>query len=389
MKSGPGYEKFLRERDALTAWLLDDALPLWWRVDADRLAGGFFEQIGQDGKAIDGNRRVRVPARQVYVFATGRDLGWNGPSEAIEHGLNFLVTKCYGSNGCFLSNVTPDGRPVGREFDLYDNAFGLFGLAFGFAARKERVLLATLADTIRDKRIAGWAHPLGGFEEAVPRVLPLRANPHMHLLEAALAWIEIDPVDVEWNALADELAELCLAKYLHPANGCVREFFDGDWNPIAGEMGHIAEPGHQFEWGWLLARWGRLRGRDDALAAAKKLVTLGEQYGVDAKRGVAFNEMWDDLSPKNKAARLWQQTERIKGWLTMASLGETAGEIDEAFANVASAAAGLRLYLETPIRGLWRDKMGTAGRFVEEPAPASSLYHIVCAISEMHAVARS
>ncbi|MGD0142058.1 MAG: AGE family epimerase/isomerase [Rhizomicrobium sp.] len=386
MKNGRGYDAFRRERDALTAWLFDDALPLWWRVDADRVSGGFFEQIGQDGKPIDGIRRVRVPARQIYSFAVSRDLGWNGPFEAVEHGLNFLVTKCYGSNGCFLSNVTPEGRPVGREFDLYDNAFGLFGLAFGFAARTERVLLATLADTIRDKLITGWAHPLGGFEEAEPRMLPLRANPHMHLLEAALAWIEIDPASEAWNSLADELAELCLAKFLHPANGCVREFFDGDWNPAPGEMGHIAEPGHQFEWGWLLTRWGRMRARDDALAAAKKLVMLGERHGVDPVRGVAFNLIRDDLSPMDKAARLWPQTERIKGWLAAASLADTADEIDQAFAKVADASAVLRRYFETPIRGLWRDKMDEEGRFVEEPAPASSLYHIVCAISELHAV---
>ncbi len=386
MTGTPGFDAFLRERDALTAWLLEDALPLWWRLDTDRVAGGFFETIGQDGKAIDGVRRVRVPARQVYSFATGRDLGWNGPFEAIEHGLNFLVTKCYGPTGFFRSNVMPDGTPVGREFDLYDNAFGLFGLAAAFAADTDRVLLAALADTVRDNLIENWAHPLGGFEEAVPRVLPLRANPHMHMLEAALAWIEIDPANESWNALADELAELCLAKFLHPKNGCVREFFDGDWNPMPGDTGRIAEPGHQFEWGWLLARWGLLRRRGDALAAAKKLVLLGEHYGVDPARGVAFNEIWDDLSARDRNARLWPQTERIKGWLTMASLGETEDEIDDAFAKVAVAAAGLRRYLETPIRGLWRDKMDEAGRFVEDQAPASSLYHIVCAISEMHAV---
>jgi mannose-6-phosphate isomerase len=386
MTGTPGFDSFLRERDTLTAWLLEDALPLWWRIDADHKAGGFFEQIGQDGRAIDSVRRVRVPPRQVYSFATGRDLGWNGPFEAVEHGLNFLVTKCYGPKGFFWSNVTPDGTPVGREFDLYDNAFGLFGLAVAFAADTDRVLLAALADTVRDNLIENWAHPLGGFEEAVPRMLPLRANPHMHMLEAALAWIGIDPKNEGWNALADELAELCLAKFLHPANGCVREFFDGDWNPMPGDTGRIAEPGHQFEWGWLLARWGLLRRRADALAAAKKLVRLGERYGVDPARGVAFNEIWDDLSPRDRNARLWPQTERIKGWLTMASLGETEGEIDDAFAKVAVAAAGLRRYLETPIRGLWRDKMDEAGRFVEEAAPASSLYHIVCAISEMHAV---
>lgn len=386
MKNGPGFEAFLRERDALTAWLLKDALPRWWRVDADRKSGGFFEQIGQDGKAIDGVRRVRVPARQVYSFATGRDLGWDGPFEAVEHGLNFLVTKCYSPRGFFWSNVTPDGVPVGREFDLYDNAFGLFALAAAFAARRDRVLLATLAEAVRDNLIENWAHPLGGFEEAVLRVLPLRANPHMHMLEAALAWIAIDPINEGWNTLADELAELCLAKFLHPVNGCVCEFFDGDWNPMPGDDGRIAEPGHQFEWAWLLARWGRLRGRDDALMSAKNLVLLGERHGVDPARGVAFNEIWDDLRPKDRNARLWPQTERIKGWLTMASLGGTEDEIDAAFAKVAEASAGLRRYLDTPIRGLWRDRMDETGRFVEEPAPASTLYHIVCAISEMHAV---
>jgi mannose/cellobiose epimerase-like protein (N-acyl-D-glucosamine 2-epimerase family) len=386
MTGTPGFDAFLRERDALTAWLLENALPLWWRVDADQAAGGFFEQIGQDGIAIDGVRRVRVPARQVYSFATGRKLGWNGPFEAVEHGLNFLITRCYAPKGFFWSNVMPDGTPAGREFDLYDNAFGLFALAAAFAARMDRAPLATLADTIRGNLIDGWAHPLGGFEDAMPRASPLRANPHMHLLEAALAWIEIDPASEEWNVLADELAELCLAKFLHPENGCVREFFDGDWNPMPGETGRIAEPGHHFEWGWLLARWGRLRRRADALAAAQNLVLLGERHGVDPVRGVAFNEIWDDLSPKDLNARLWPQTERIKGWLTLASLGETEDEIDDAFAKVAAAAAALRLYFQTPIRGLWRDKMDAQGNFIEEPAPASSLYHIVCAISEMHAV---
>lgn len=382
-----GFDAFSRERDALTAWLVEAALPLWWRADADRAAGGFFETIGQDGRAIDGPRRVRVSARQIYSFATGRDLGWAGPFEAVEQGLNFLCGKCIGSNGCFLSNVAPDGTPIGREFDLYDNAFGLFGFAVAFAARTDRISLADTAEGILGKLRKGWGHPLGGFQEASPPILPLRSNPHMHLLEAALAWIAIDPEGRQWNDLADELAGLCLAKFRHPTNGCVREFFDGNWNPAEGEAGHIAEPGHQFEWAWLLARWGHMRGRSDALEVAKNLVMLGEAHGVDPVRGVAFAEIWDDLSPKNATARLWPQTERIKGWLTMAALETRDQDIDHAFSKAASAAASLRRYLETPIRGLWRDRMDASGRFTDEPAPASSLYHIVCAISEMHKAA--
>ncbi|MEJ0007621.1 MAG: AGE family epimerase/isomerase [Steroidobacteraceae bacterium] len=32
--------------------------------------------------------------------------------------------------------------------------------------------------------------------------------------------------------------------------------------------------------------------------------------------------------------------------------------------------------------GLWYDKIDREGKFVVEPAPASSFYHIICAIAE-------
>ena len=39
----------------------------------------------------------------------------------------------------------------------------------------------------------------------------------------------------------------------------VREFFDGDWLPAAGIAGRIAEPGHCYEWAFLLDRWAKLQ----------------------------------------------------------------------------------------------------------------------------------
>jgi mannose-6-phosphate isomerase len=48
----------------------------------------------------------------------------------------------------------------------------------------------------------------------------------------------------------------------------------------------------------------------------------------------------------------------------------------------AAGAEGLMAYLRTPVPGVWRDKMQPNGDFIDEPAPASSFYHIVCAIVE-------
>ena len=47
----------------------------------------------------------------------------------------------------------------------------------------------------------------------------------------------------------------------------------------------------------------------------------------------------------------------------------------------------LNRYL-TP-NGAWRDKRRADGGFVDEPAPASSLYHITGALDEMCAAART
>ncbi len=45
------------------------------------------------------------------------------------------------------------------------------------------------------------------------------------------------------------------------------------------------------------------------------------------------------------------------------------------------AAQGLWRFLDRGAPGLWYDKIDAEGRFVVEPAPASSFYHIICAIA--------
>jgi mannose-6-phosphate isomerase len=41
-----------------------------------------------------------------------------------------------------------------------------------------------------------------------------------------------------------------------------------------------------------------------------------------------------------------------------------------------------------PVQGLWRDRLLPDGTFVDEPAPGSSLYHIISAVSALDAACR-
>jgi mannose/cellobiose epimerase-like protein (N-acyl-D-glucosamine 2-epimerase family) len=366
----------------LKTWLFEAALPLWWETGGDRIKGGFYERINLDGTPDDANRRTRVAARQVYSYALAQYMGYQEESNAaIDKGLAWLSGPARGPDGELYATLTPTGEIVRGEFDFYDYAFAMLAFATAYKVRPDNKELKAAGEAIRDKLVSSYKHPTVGFEESNPRTLPLKANPHMHMFEACLAWIEAGGDD-KWREIAAEIADLCLAKFLHPVTGSLREFFDGDWNPMSGNDGRIVEPGHQYEWAWLLIRWSQLTGDARFIAPARKLVEIGETYGTDPKRGVSFNELWDDFTPKDERARLWPQTERMKAYSALFAIAETEDERVFARDKALLAAKGLMLYFNTDIRGLYRDKMNVDGSFVIEPAPASSLYHIICAIDE-------
>ncbi len=372
-------------QEGVRNWLFDSALPLWWNTGGDRKKGGFFEQLNLDGTPHDINRRTRVAARQVFAYSLAKTMGYSGETDpAIDHGLAWLDGPARNPDtGMLYAVLSPDGQVVRADFDFYDHAFAMLAYASAYKVRPDDKSLEEKAVFIRDTIVKNYSHPVRGFEESNPRTLPLKANPHMHMFEACLAWIEVGGDDT-WHQIAAMLADLCLEKFLHPVNGSLREFFDGDWNPMPGDEGRVIEPGHQFEWAWLFMRWAKKTGDDKYLKAAMRLLDIAEVAGTDPARDVTFNELWDDFTPKDATARLWPQTERTKAYVKLCAASSSETDQHNAIAKAIQAISGLQQYFDLqhlPL-GLYRDRMKPDGSFVVEPAPASSLYHIICGIDE-------
>ncbi|WP_074065300.1 AGE family epimerase/isomerase [Rhizobium etli] len=376
---------FSDEVALLRDWLYVNALPLWFEVGYDRQAGGFFERVGLDGTpCLEDNRRARVHPRQIYCFAAAGArnvlVDWR---ELIQHGFSWFERVYRRDDAFFGSVASPSGEMIDESFDLYNQAFAVFAfaqLALSVPEQKDameqkaRALLATLK--------AEYAHPEAGFEEGRPVKLPLCSNPHMHLFEACLAWETMAADPIPWTALADEIASLAMTRFIDQETGALREFFDRDWTPFPGEMGRIIEPGHQFEWAWLLARWGIARNLPKAIVVAERLFEIGVEHGVCDERQVAFMGLYDDFSISDPVARLWPQTEWLKASALLAQISR--GEQRTYYLRQAvKAGSALRRFLATDIPGLWYDKLPLCGQFVNEPAPASSFYHILCSIYEV------
>lgn len=361
----------------LDLWLRTSALPLWWTVGVDSADGGYLDLIDLGGRPVIGPKRARVQARQSFVYGEAARLRLPGDwTDAAAWGLEYLQRRYRRDDGLYRTLVGPGGAILDNRAYVYDQAFVLLALATASRVAPEPRAALTIAEGLLERMVALRSHPAGGFREAGPH--PFQANAHMHLLEAALAWITAGGGE-RWLSLGSQVVNLALGKFIDHEGGFLREFFSPDWSPAMGvDFSHV-EPGHQFEWSWLLSRWDELVGDTRAAHAAHILFEAG-RLGLDAARGVVVDELENVTSIRSGCARLWPQTEHLRAALVRA---RREPEGDRYLTYAADAAEALGAYLKTPVRGLWRDKLLPDGRAIEEPAPASSFYHIMGAFEAL------
>jgi mannose-6-phosphate isomerase len=377
--SNATFERLEALEQQFSEWLFLSALPLWNSAGIDMQAGGFHEAIGMKGAIRDCPRRARVQGRQSFVFALAGKLGWGGPwCAAAEHGLEYL-DRCYrGDDGLYHTQVLADGTLSDPAVMTYDQAFVLLAAAELYEMRRDREDLKIFARSLMRRICLLRRCPEGGFWEVGPR--KYLSNPQMHLLEAALFWAPLDR-DPIWMEVAGEIVSLALNRFIDPKHGALFEEFGENWSVSEDTETLSIEPGHQFEWAWLLEKWTVLTDSNEAHIAAEVLFGAG-RLGVDVTRNVAIDEVDHGFKPRRDTARLWPQTERLKAAVILYdSANEKAASQYEQ--EIVSAAESLWRYLEVPLKGLWRDKMLPDGSFVDEPAPASSFYHIIMGVDAL------
>ncbi len=358
---------------------VEHSLPLWSREGWDPSRGGFVEQLDIEGGAdYQAPRRVRVQARQIYCFAKAAQIGWypEGREIAIK-GLDYLLAKAKSPDGRpgFVHLLDPDGSTMNATRDSYDHAFVLLALSTVYrlshdAQVREEIesLLNFLDADLRSRH--------GGFIEGIPATLPRRQNPQMHLFEAMIATFDAtgDPV---YQSRAGELFGLFIANLYDAQRQVLGEYFEDDWSKIEPVC---VEPGHQAEWVWLLKGFERItncptgRHRAELLASALRF--------RDDVTGCLFDEGNVDGSIRKVTRRCWPQTEIAKAWIAQAEAGEQ-GAADEA----RNALVRLyRHYLRHPVLGGWYDQFDRDNRSLVESIPASSFYHVLCAVTEAERV---
>ncbi|MCO5083319.1 MAG: mannose-1-phosphate guanylyltransferase/mannose-6-phosphate isomerase [Rhizobiaceae bacterium] len=358
-------------------WLFDETLPLWSTAGVDRENGGFFEALDFSGKPIRKPKRMRTIARQIYAFAVAKERGWTGPAdELIGHGIDFITRHGRTDRGGWVRTLNVDGTVADPVEDAYDHSCVLLALAHAHiggnrdALRLGRETFAFIDEHLEDHRLTGFLETSDG--EGVRR-----SNPHMHLLEAFLAWHQATG-ERSYLRRAARIIDLFRSSLFDADTWTLGEFFDDDWKPVAGEKGEWTEPGHHFEWASLLVDFANASGQKDLVAFARKLYASAVANGLNRATGLAYGAVTRQGLPLDRMSRSWPQTEAIKAATALDGTGgpDLKPEIEARVGRL------FRWHIDPAPTGLWIDQIDERGRSQAREVPASIFYHLVCALTQ-------
>ncbi|MFB9222563.1 AGE family epimerase/isomerase [Paracoccus cavernae] len=370
-----------------------DWLPQWLARVGDPVGGGVFDALDAQGRPDPlADKTVLTQARMLFTLAhlamLTEDNATLVQAAARQYGVLARYRK---GNGLYCRALTHAGQPTGRVADglarSYDQSFVLLALATWARLSPSAVLDREIADCLAaiDRHLTDPATGLlieddGVSDPAAPDA-PLRSqNPHMHLYEAYLQAHEMacGETGIDWLARAADLRALALRHFFDAQSGSIREWVAPDLSQAPGDAGLRREPGHQYEWAWLLNREADFSGDGRLRGIAAKLCAFADRHGI-ATDGPLAGAALDAITPAGAVLEnnllLWPQTEAIKAFAIRHSAGEAA--------MGARAQALFILMCERWFEGgLWRNQLAPDASVLWPETLTRLVYHLVLALTE-------
>lgn len=358
--------------DALAKWMVDDALPLWTSFKG---YGGMpiVEAADFKGQVLDlGYLRLRVIARQVSVLSTASTIGIASVRSAADSAWLAFVQRFYSPVTGWASRIGPYGQVIELDFTLYDQAFAVYACACRARLTGDSYAIALAQKSLRlIDRLLGSNGQMRGWRSA--KNTPERdQNSHMHLLEALLALHELAP-SFQTEKMILEVLHVATCFLHDETTNTISENFGSDWSPSAQPR---VEPGHQFEWYWLLAKAEKMGftihfPRD-------RLFSFATLYGLSSDTGLIIDACTPEGVSVESSHRLWPHCEAIRA-ATVHSDTTLRTRYAEEFAEHLMGS-----FLGPAKPGTWHDRLDNAGNCTSSFVPASSLYHLWEAVTALH-----
>jgi len=347
---------------ALEEHFLRVIVPLW-------LGPGWNADLALPYEAVDAEHRPLPPqryramacARQLFVFSSLIDHP-SVPEAASRAGALFRSLQSHfhdAEHGGWFYSIDPQGAPLDRRKDLYTHAFIIFACAHYWAKVREPLVESVFnaALTVVAERFAdgtGLYEAMLAEDWSSLNTGPLQ-NPLMHLAEAFLATLAVREDAATIGAL-DDLVRGMQERFVDNAHGVMLE------KPL-GAVDNWYEPGHQFEWFFLLDSSSRLRG-SPLHTSLTQAFAHAEAQGVDSQTGAVVAMLEVDGTVRDGTQRIWAQAEYLRALAlrpdSEAALGRELRALQTRFLHASG----------------WNECLDNAGKVSRSDMPSTTPYHL-------------
>ena len=354
------------EAAALRAHYAQTVLPIWHGPGFNSASQLPYEAVGAVDHAPLPVLRYRAMAcaRQLFVFSLAGDAAH---AEQLFHAMRRHFHDA--RHGGWIYSIDAQGAPLDTTKDLYTHAFVIFACAHYAAATGDRDALRVIDETtalVQARFAAPGAllHAALTADFSTPRLGPLQ-NPLMHLTEAYLAAFETTGEPAYETALA-QLADAVAKHFVHTPTGAIAEL------PIGSDDNRL-EPGHQFEWIYLVKRAGPVVAASRLEEHLARAFDFAQRHGIDPATGGVCAALDEAGAVKDATQRIWAQTEYLRALATRgrAQDWETlALQIPRFQARFLHA------------RG-WYECLTPAGKVARADMPSTTPYHLATAYAAL------
>ena len=332
-------------------------VPLWqgpgWNIEMALP----FEALDAQHRPLPVQRyRAMACARQLYLFSSR--IEQPGAAERAAALFRSLQRHFHDAeHGGWFYSIDAEGKPLDRRKDLYTHAFIVFACAH-YWGKVGDSLVASALNAALEIVSEQFARDDGLYEASLGEDWadlgsgPLQ-NPQMHLAEAFLQVLAVR----EDHGVQQALLQLCdalQAQFIEPQHGLMLE-------KPRGAVDNWFEPGHQFEWFYLLDTSALLR-ETPLHASIARAFDYAEQCGVKDSAVLAMLAV--DGKVIDATQRIWAQAEYLRALVLRAG-------------SEAKLAAQLRALEQRFLHdGGWYECRDSEGAVSRHDMPSTTPYHL-------------
>ena len=219
-------------RDVFKHELFDITLPLWKKDGVDWKYGGYLPHIDESGTITGTNKRLYYQGRVLWLYSYfyNKFGGDEYYLNAAKTGFDFLTKYCVDENYDWFTEVTREGKPVTKFYDIYASIYTILGLGEYYKATGiEEACDLAVKSTYRVNEIILSPHyqaPAHGpyYEPGTKRL-----GTWLHLLNALTPLLKYTE-----DSGVEKIARMC-----------VRYMLQYHWQPDIGLAFEVLQPNFQ------------------------------------------------------------------------------------------------------------------------------------------------